>query len=107
MALPRDILEIDTIYLEPAVESYTRGREVLARYPTARRITVPSHNNIPTLYGNEGNAEDWLRIKQHVLVLGRQEEHEHADHRAQRQLYRAFDVKRLRHGLCLLLCAAP
>ena len=70
MALPRDILEIDTIYLEPAVESYARGREVLARYPKARRITVPSHNNIPTLYGNEGNAEDWLRIKQHVLVLG-------------------------------------
>src|SRR4030095_4087451 len=70
MALPRDILEIDTIYLEPAVDSYARGREVLAHYPQARRITVPSHNNIPTLYGNEGNAEDWLRIKQHVLVLG-------------------------------------
>jgi hypothetical protein len=70
MALPRDILDIDTIYMEPAVETYDRGRQVLARYPHARRIVVPSHNNIPTLYGNEGNAEDWLRIKQHTLVLG-------------------------------------
>ena len=70
MALPRDILEIQTIYLEPAVETYDRGRQVLARYPAARRIVVPSHNEIPTLYGNEGNAEDWLRIKQHTLVLG-------------------------------------
>jgi hypothetical protein len=70
MAPPREILDIQTIYLEPAVETYDRGRQVLARYPAARRIVVPSHNEIPTLYGNEGNAEDWLRIKQHTLVLG-------------------------------------
>ncbi len=70
MALPSDILDIQTIYMEPAVETYDRGRQVLARYPDARRIIVPSHNNIPTLYGNEGNAEDWLHIKQHTLVLG-------------------------------------
>ena len=70
MALPRDILDIQTIYLEPAVETYDRGRQALAYYTNARRIMVPSHNEIPTLYGNEGNAEDWLRIKQHTLVLG-------------------------------------
>jgi spore photoproduct lyase len=70
MALPRDILDIQTIYVEPAVETYDRGVQVLARHPNARRIMVPSHNDIPTLYGNEGNAEDWLRIKQHTLVLG-------------------------------------
>ena len=70
MALPRDILDIQTIYMEPAVETYDRGRQVLARYPDARRVMAPSHNEIPTLYGNEGNAEDWLRIKQHTLVLG-------------------------------------
>ena len=70
MALPRDILDIHTLYMEPAVETYDRGRQVLERYPEARRIVVPSHNDIPTLYGNEGNAEDWLRIKQHTLVLG-------------------------------------
>ena len=70
MALPRDILDINAIYMEPAVETFDRGRQVLARYPEARRIAVSSHDNIPTLYGNEGNAEDWLRIKQHTLVLG-------------------------------------
>jgi spore photoproduct lyase len=70
MALPREILDVQTIYMEPAVETYDRGRQVLERYPDARRIIVSSHNAIPTLYGNEGNAEDWLRIKQHTVVLG-------------------------------------
>jgi len=70
MALARDILDIRTIYLEPAAETYARGREVLARYPDARRVIIPSHNNIPTLFGNEGHAEQWLRIKRHTLVLG-------------------------------------
>ncbi len=70
MALPRKLLDIRTIYLEAAVETYGRGREVLAQFPDAQRIIVPSHHNIPTLYGNEGNAEDWLRIKQETLVLG-------------------------------------
>lgn len=56
--------------MEAAVETYDRGRQVLARFPDAQRIIVPSHHNIPTLYGNEGNAEDWLRIKQERLVLG-------------------------------------
>lgn len=70
MPLPRQLIDIDTIYLEPDVESYRRGREVLARYPRARRITVSSHWQIPSLYGNEGGAEDWLKIKRNVLVLG-------------------------------------
>ena len=70
MALPRDVLDIQTIYMEAAVEEFARGREVLTRYPDAKRIVVTSHNDIPTLYGNEGNAEDWLRIKQQTLVLG-------------------------------------
>ena len=70
MALPRNILDIEAIYMEPAVESYARGREVLARFSDAKRVLVPSHNAIPTLYGNEGNAEDWLAIKQKTFVLG-------------------------------------
>jgi spore photoproduct lyase len=70
MAVPRKILDIEAIYMEPAVESYARGREVLARFPQAKRVLVPSHNAIPNLYGNEGNAEDWLAIKQKTLVLG-------------------------------------
>lgn len=64
------LLRIRQIYLEPAVEGYPRGREILARFPDAERITVPSHWNIPGLHGNEGLVEDWLRIKRDVLVLG-------------------------------------
>ncbi|WP_298957504.1 spore photoproduct lyase family protein [uncultured Methylobacterium sp.] len=64
------LLAIDTIYLEPAAAEYPRGREILDRFPQARRIEVASHWNIPELHGNEGSAEDWLRIKRSTLVLG-------------------------------------
>src|SRR4028119_772211 len=70
MALPKQLIDIEKIYLEPAVEDYARGREVLARYPDAERIPVDSHWKVPSLHGNEGSAEDWLKIKRNVLVLG-------------------------------------
>ncbi len=64
------LLDVATIYHEPAVPDYSRGREILDRFPHAERVVVRSHWNIPGLHGNEGNAEDWLRIKKAVLVLG-------------------------------------
>ena len=70
MATPRQLIEPGLIYLEPAVEAYPRGREILARYPDARRIEVASHWKIPELHGNEGLADDWVRNKRDVLVLG-------------------------------------
>ena len=70
MALPRDLIDIGTIYHEPAVPDFARGREILDRFPDARRIEVPSHWNIPSLHGNEGSVEDWVRIKRSTLVLG-------------------------------------
>jgi spore photoproduct lyase len=70
MALPKQLIDIERIYLEPAVETYTRGQEILAKYPDAERTYVDSHWKIPSLHGNEGNAEDWLRIKRSSLVLG-------------------------------------
>ena len=72
MALPKQLIDIEKIYLEPSVETYARGREILARYPDAEHIPVASHWHwkIPSLHGNEGSAEDWLRIKRNVLVLG-------------------------------------
>jgi spore photoproduct lyase len=66
----RALLEIDRIFLEPAVAGYARGAEILARFPEAERIEVPSHWNIPSLHGNEGSVEDWVRIKRSTLVLG-------------------------------------
>ena len=70
MALPRDLVDIRTIYHEPAVAEFTRGRAILERFPDARRIVVPSHWNIPSLHGNAGSAEDFVRIKRSTLVLG-------------------------------------
>ncbi len=64
------LLNIDTIYLEPEVPAYERGREILARYPDAQHIEVPSHWQIPELHGNAGLVEDWIKIKRTVLVLG-------------------------------------
>lgn len=65
-----ELLDIQTIYVEPDIEKYPRAREILARFPNTERIEVPSHWNIPGLHGNEGNVEDWLHIKRSVLVLG-------------------------------------
>jgi spore photoproduct lyase len=70
MALPKQLIDVQTIYLEPAVEDYARGREILAQYPHAERIPVASHWKIPSLHGNEGSADDWLKIKRNILVLG-------------------------------------
>ncbi len=64
------LLDIRTIYYEPAALDLPRGREILARYPDAERIAVPSHWNIPELHGNEALVEDWNRVKRTVLVLG-------------------------------------
>jgi spore photoproduct lyase family protein len=65
-----DLLDVRRIYHEPAVPGTTRGAEILARFPDAERIEVPSHWNIPELHGNAGSVRDWLRIKREVLVLG-------------------------------------
>ncbi len=64
------LLDVQRIYLEPAVSDYQRGREILERFPEAERIEVPSHWKIDGLHGNPGNVEDWLRIKRELLVLG-------------------------------------
>ena len=64
------LLDIRRIYLEPKVAGYPRGREILDRYPDAQRIEVGSHWMIPSLHGNAGSADDWLRIKRDTLVLG-------------------------------------
>jgi spore photoproduct lyase family protein len=61
---------VDKIYHEPAVVGYARGREILACFPDAELVEVPSHWNILALNGDEGAAKDWNRTKKTVLVLG-------------------------------------
>jgi spore photoproduct lyase family protein len=64
------LLQIQEIYLEPEVYNYTRGREILEKYSSAKRIEVTSHWQIPELFGSEGSIDDWISNKRHVLILG-------------------------------------
>jgi len=64
------MLDIHTIYYEPDVSYYPRGQQILRRFAGAELIEVPSHWQIPGLHGNEGNVEDWIKIKRSSLVLG-------------------------------------
>jgi spore photoproduct lyase len=66
----RPLLEVGRIFHEPAVTEYARGQEILARFPDAERIEVPSHWNIGGLHGNEGLVGDWVKTKRGVLALG-------------------------------------
>jgi spore photoproduct lyase family protein len=67
---PTRLLDVRTVYAEPAALDSARGREVLARFPGAEVVEVPSHWQIPELNGNEGNVERWVRVKTETLVLG-------------------------------------
>ena len=58
MALPRRLIDPKTIYLEPEVRSFARGREALERFPDARLIEVASHARIPELFADEALAAD-------------------------------------------------
>ena len=64
------LLQVRTVYAEPAAAASPRGRQVLARFPDAELVEVPSHWQIPDLHGNEGNVERWVRVKTETLVLG-------------------------------------
>jgi spore photoproduct lyase family protein len=64
------MLDVRRIYHEPDITRFARAKEVLARFPDAELVEVPSHQAIPGLYGNEGNVERWVRVKQETLVLG-------------------------------------
>ena len=63
------MLDVRRIYHEPDIGRFTRAKQIVERYPDAELIEVPSHQDIPGLYGNEGNVTDWVRNKREVLVL--------------------------------------
>ena len=73
MQISKDIsklIDIGRIYIEPEVREFQRGREILQQFPSADIIEVPSHWKIPSLHGNEGSIDDWVKIKRQILVLG-------------------------------------
>nr|WP_206027635.1 spore photoproduct lyase family protein [Rhodococcus kroppenstedtii] len=64
------MLDPRRIWAEPEAIADLRGQEVLARFPSAELIEVDSHWQIPSLHGNEGNIDRWVRVKTEDLVLG-------------------------------------
>jgi spore photoproduct lyase family protein len=64
------MLDVRRIYHEPDITRFARAREILARWPDAELVEVPSHQGIPGLHGNEGNVDRWVRVKAETLVLG-------------------------------------
>ena len=64
------LLQVRQVYAETAALASPRGQQVLARFPGAEVVEVPSHWKIPELHGNEGNVERWVRVKSETLVLG-------------------------------------
>ncbi len=64
------LLDVGRIYAEPQALASDRGRAVLARFPGAEVLEVPSHWQIPDLHGNAGNVDRWVRVKAETLVLG-------------------------------------
>jgi spore photoproduct lyase family protein len=64
------LFDVHRIYAEPAAAASPRGRQVLARFPAAEVVEVPSHWQVPELHGNAGNVERWVRVKSETLVLG-------------------------------------
>ena len=64
------LLDLRTIYAEPAALATDRGREVVARWPAAEVVEVPSAARIPGLHDEASSAERWVRVKTEVLALG-------------------------------------
>ncbi|CAL9605826.1 hypothetical protein SUDANB106_05540 [Streptomyces sp. enrichment culture] len=64
------MLDVREIHAEPEAAASARGREIIARFPRARVVEVPSHWGIPGLHGDRGSAARWVRVKTETLVLG-------------------------------------
>lgn len=69
-ALASELLDVRTVYAEARALDLPRGRQVLARFPGAEVVEVPSHWQIPALHGNAGHVDRWVRVKTETLVLG-------------------------------------
>ncbi len=64
------LLDVRTIYAEPAALELERGRQIVARWPGAEVIEVASANRIDAVHNAEENVQRWVRTKTEVLALG-------------------------------------
>lgn len=67
---PRPLLQVRTIYAEPAALELERGQQVVARWPDAEVVQVPSASRVEGLHDDASNVDRWVRIKTEVLALG-------------------------------------
>lgn len=65
-----NLLDVQTLYYDPAALKFARGREVFEKYPEAKRIEVNSHWKIEELNQNPELVKEWNQVKAHNLVLG-------------------------------------
>lgn len=67
----KDLLNIDTLYVDPSSLDYERGREIFKKYEDVPNIVeVDSHWRIEELNNNPDLIASWNRVKSHYLVLG-------------------------------------
>ena len=66
----RDLLQVRTIYAEPAALALPRGQQVVSRWPGAEVVEVESALRIPQVHGADSSVERWVRTKTEVLALG-------------------------------------
>ena len=64
------LLQVRTIYAEPAALALPRGQEVVARWPGAEVVEVPSAARVEGLHDDAANVARWVRVKTEVLALG-------------------------------------
>lgn len=64
------LLDIRTIYAEPAALELERGQQIVGRWPQAEVVEVASANRIDAVHNDEQNVQRWVRVKTEVLALG-------------------------------------
>lgn len=65
-----ELLDIDTMYYDPAALKFERGRVIFNKYNNAKKIEVDSHWKIEELNQNPELATKWNHVKAHYLILG-------------------------------------
>jgi spore photoproduct lyase len=64
------LLQVRTIYAEPAALELQRGQQVLARWPQAEVVEVASATRVEAVHGEAANVDRWVRVKTEVITLG-------------------------------------
>lgn len=67
---PRQLLDVRTIYAEPAALALERGRQVVERWPGAEVVEVPSAQRVRGVHDDAASVDRWVRTKTEVLALG-------------------------------------